>query len=103
MKNTELKNKKTATEIIAREESKFTAFLIVKFVVVYVVLFVSGIWINHYFGMLTLVVYDLAVFDILSYIIDLIFGYKTPTVTRHIINAASKRKLRHEKTNQKLN
>ena len=58
MKKTESENRKTASEIIAREESKFTAFLIVKFVVVYVVLFVSGIWINHYFGMLTLVIYD---------------------------------------------
>lgn len=101
MKNTELKSRKTATEIIAKEESKFTAFLIVKFVVVYVVLFISGIWINHYFGMLTMVIYDLAVFDILSYIIDLIFKYQTPTVTRSIIDAVSKCKLKHEKTNQK--
>lgn len=97
MKNTESESRKTAAEIIAREESKFTAFLIVKFVVVYVTLFVSGIWINHYFGMLTLVIYDLAVFDILSYIIDLIFKYKTPTVTRHIIDAVSKCKLKHKK------
>lgn len=101
MKNTESKNRKTAAEIIAREESKFTAFLIVKFVVVYVVLSVTGAWIDHYFGMLAMVIFDLALFDILSYILDLIFGYRTPTVTRYVIDAVSKCKSRHVKTKRK--
>lgn len=101
MKNTEQESKKTPAEIFAREESKFTAFLIVKFVVVYVVLSVTGIWVNHYFGILAMVIFDLAMFDVMSYIIDLIFGYKTPTVTRHIIETVPKHKSRHKRMNQK--
>lgn len=97
MKNTDQENRKTAAEIIAREESKFTAFLIVKFVVGYTVLSVTGIWINHYFGMLAMVIFDLAVFDALSYIFDLIFKYRTPTVTRYVIDAVSKHKRNKKK------
>lgn len=100
MKNTESESRKTPAEIFAREDSKFTAFLIVKFVVVYIVLSVTGAWVNHYYGMLAMVIFDLALFDILSYILDLIFKYKTPTVTRYIIDAVSKRKSRHKKMNQ---
>lgn len=91
MKNTESENRKTAAEIIAREESKFTAFLIVKFVVVYVVLSVTGALVNHYYGMLAMVIFDLAMFDVISYIIDLIFKYRTPTVTRYIIDTVFNR------------
>ena len=97
MKNTEQESRKTPAEIFAREESKFTAFLIVKFVVVYVVLSVTGTWVNHYFGMLAMVIFDLALFDIISYIIDLIFRYRTPTVTRHIIESVSKHKRSRKK------
>lgn len=97
MKNTEQESKKTPAEIFAREESKFTAFLIVKFVVVYVVLSVTGIWVNHYFGILAMVIFDLALFDIISYIIDLIFRYRTPTVTRYIIDTVSKHKHNRKK------
>lgn len=92
MKNTEQESRKTPAEIFAREESKFTAFLIVKLVVVYIILSVTGAWINHYYGMLAMVVFDLVLFDIISYIIDLIFRYRTPTVTRYIIEAVSKHK-----------
>lgn len=91
MKNTESENRKTAAEIIAREESKFTAFLIVKFVVVYIALSVTGALVNHYYGMLAMVIFDLALFDVISYIIDLIFKYRTPTVTRYIIDTVFNR------------
>ena len=101
MKNTELESRKTPAEIIAREESKFTTFLIVKFVVVYVALSVTGTWVNHYCGMLAMVIFDLALFDVLSYILDLIFKFRTPTVTRYVIDAVSKRKSRHVKTKRK--
>lgn len=97
MKNTESENGKTPAEIFAREESKFTAFLIVKLVAVYIVLSVTGAWVNHYYGMLAMVIFDLALFDVLSYILDLIFRYKTPTVTRYIIEAVSKHKRNRKK------
>lgn len=97
MKNTESESRETAAEIIVREESKFTAFLIVKLVVVYIVLSVTGAWVNHYYGMLAMVIFDLALFDVLSYILDLIFRYKTPTVTRYIIDTVSKHKHNRKK------
>lgn len=97
MKNTESENRKNPAEIFAREESKFTAFLIVKFAVVYVVLSVTGAWVNHYYGMLAMVIFDLAMFDVLSYILDLICKYKTPTVTRYVIDAVSKHKRNRKK------
>jgi hypothetical protein len=101
MKNTESESRKTPAEIFAREEFKFTAFLVVKFVVVYIALSVTGAWVNHYYGMLAMVIFDLAVFDAISYILDLIFKYKTPTVTRYIIDAVSKCKLRHANAKRK--
>ena len=97
MKNTEQESRKTPAEIFAREESKFTAFLVVKFVIVYVALSVTGAWVNHYYGMLAMVIFDLAVFDVISYILDLIFRYRTPTVTRCIIDTVSKHKRNRKK------
>lgn len=97
MKNTESESRKTPAEIFAREESKFTAFLIVKLVVVYIVLSVTGAWVNHYYGMLAMVIFDLVLFDIISYIIDLIFRYRTPTVTRYIIDTVFKHKRNKKK------
>lgn len=97
MKNTESESRKTPAEIFAREESKFTAFLIVKLVVVYIVLSVTGTLVNHYYGTLAMVIFDLALFDVLSYILDLIFRYRTPTVTRHIIETVPKHKRNRKK------
>jgi hypothetical protein len=97
MKNTEQESRKTPAEIFAREESKFTAFLIVKLVVVYIALSVTGAWVNHYYGMLAMVIFDLVLFDVLRHILDLIIRYKTPTVTRHIIEAVSKHKHNRKK------